>query len=191
MLSHSPSRISTVFPSTVAVSMRCSTSMSRVSAPHTAGVPNWRATTAAWLVAPPRLVSIPLAANMPCTSSGRVSGRTMMTSLPSPAHRSAVSASNTARPTAAPGLALTALSTSRRPSPAASALASAPNCGWRSWSTCSGFTRMRACSRVMVPSLAMSTAILMAARAVRLPSRVCSIHRVPRSMVNSTSCMSV
>ena len=45
-------------------------------------------------VLPPRLVRMPLEASIPCTSSGLVSGRTMMTSLPSRvAQRSAVSAS--------------------------------------------------------------------------------------------------
>jgi len=41
-----------------------------------------RATTAAWDVAPPREVRIPLAAIMPCTSSGAVSTRTRITSSP-------------------------------------------------------------------------------------------------------------
>ena len=53
-----------------------------------------------------------------------------------------------------------------------------------------GSTRMIASSRVMSPSLAMSTAILSAAFAVRLPLRVCSIQSLPRSTVNSMSCMS-
>ena len=44
--------------------------------------------------------------------------------------------------------------------------------------------------RVIRPSSASSTAILSAARAVRLPERVCSIQSLPRSTVNSRSCMS-
>ena len=49
------------------------------------------------------------------------------------------------------------------------------------------FTRMTASSRLISPSSAMSTAIRTAAWGVRLPSRVCSIHSLPFSMVNSTS----
>ena len=40
------------------------------------------------------------------------------------------------------------------------------------------------------PSEAMSTAIFSAALAVRLPLQVCGIHSLPRSTVNSMSCMS-
>ena len=50
--------------------------------------------------------------------------------------------------------------------------------------------RPMASSRVIRPSLAMSTAIRSAALAVRLPLRVCSIQNLPRSTVNSMSCMS-
>ena len=50
--------------------------------------------------------------------------------------------------------------------------------------------RATASSFVIRPSLAISTAIFSAALAVRLPERVCSIHNLPRSMVNSRSCMS-
>ena len=71
--------------------------------PTTAGLPNCRATKAAWLVRPPRLVRIPSAASMPCTSSGLVSGRTMMTLRPSLASAAAMSGSNAVTPTAAPG----------------------------------------------------------------------------------------
>ena len=72
------------------------------------GMPNWRATTAACEVAPPSLVSTPLAAIIPWTSSGLVNGRTMMTScLLSFAIFSARSASKYACPTAAPGEAFT------------------------------------------------------------------------------------
>src|SRR5213080_4874810 len=56
---------------------RCSASLTRIpSQPATQGRPSPRATTAAWLVAPPRAVKTPLATSMPCTSSGLVSGRT-------------------------------------------------------------------------------------------------------------------
>ncbi len=64
-----------------------------------------RATTAAWLVMPPRVVTIPLAACMPWMSSGLVSIRTRMTASPFAARISASSALNTAAPLAAPGLA--------------------------------------------------------------------------------------
>ena len=52
------------------------------SAPQTQVLPMPRATTAAWLVLPPRLVSTPWAAIMPCRSSGLVSRRTRMTCSP-------------------------------------------------------------------------------------------------------------
>ena len=64
-----------------------------------------RATTAAWLVMPPRAVTMPRAACMPWMSSGLVSSRTRMTASPSWASRSASSASKTILPVAAPGLA--------------------------------------------------------------------------------------
>ena len=81
-----------------------SRSISISSTPTTAGLPNCRATSAAWLVRPPLLVTTPLAASMPCTSSGRVSGRTRITLLPSSlAQRSARLGSKAITPTAAPG----------------------------------------------------------------------------------------
>ena len=52
------------------------------SAPTTAGLPQPRATTAAWLTRPPRAVRIPSAASMPWTSSGEVSLRTRITGSP-------------------------------------------------------------------------------------------------------------
>ncbi len=65
-----------------------------------------RATTAAWLVLPPRLVRMPWAAIMPCRSSGLVSRRTRITFSPWAASSTARAESNTALPTAAPGDAL-------------------------------------------------------------------------------------
>ena len=50
--------------------------------------------------------------------------------------------------------------------------------------------RMSASSGVMSPWSAMSTAMRIAARPVRLPLRVWSMKRRPFSMVNSKSCMS-
>ncbi len=64
-----------------------------------------RATTAAWLVMPPRVVRMPRAACMPWMSSGLVSMRTRMTASPLAARISASSALNTTTPQAAPGLA--------------------------------------------------------------------------------------
>ena len=171
--------------------LRPSRSILTSDAPTTQGTPNWRATTAAWLVAPPSLVRMPLAASMPCTSSGLVKGRTMITAcFSSLAFCSAVSASKYTRPTAAPGDALTPLAR-KRPSCLASRLFSSSNSGCNRVSTWSGVTRITASSLLMMPSLAMSTAILIAALAVRLPLRVCNIHSFLFSMVNSTSCMSL
>ena len=49
-----------------------------------------RATTAAWLVLPPRLVRMPWAAIMPSRSSGLVSRRIRMTCSPDRDHFTAV-----------------------------------------------------------------------------------------------------
>ena len=46
---------------------------------------------------------------------------------------------------------------------------------------------MMASSLVMRPSFSISMAMRRAAAAVRLPARVCSIHSLPCSMVNSMS----
>ncbi len=72
--------------------VKASLSMRTFSAPTTAGLPQPRATTAAWLTSPPRLVRIPSEAIMPPTSSGDVSARTRMTCSP----RAAASAALTA-----------------------------------------------------------------------------------------------
>ena len=74
-----------------------------MSAPHTAGRPRPRATTAAWLVSPPREVSTPATTDMAGSSAGDVSGRTRMTGVPSSTASSARQASNTAIPLATPG----------------------------------------------------------------------------------------
>ena len=99
----SPS-LTTTPPGAVNRPARVSTSSS--SAPQTQVLPMPRATTAAWLVLPPRLVRMPWAAIMPCRSSGLVSRRTRMTSSPAAARSTAVAESKTALPTAAPGEAL-------------------------------------------------------------------------------------
>ena len=62
--------------------------------------------------------------------------------------------------------------------------------GCSNWSSADGSMRISASSREMMPSAAMSTAMRMAEFRVRLPVRVCSIHSLPSSMVNSMSCMS-
>ena len=66
-------------------------------------LPMPRATTAAWLVMPPRAVRMPDAAFMPWMSSGDVSVRTRSTVSPRCAHSSAAFAVNTILPIAAPG----------------------------------------------------------------------------------------
>jgi hypothetical protein len=63
--------------------------------PATQHLPIPRATTAAWLVMPPRAVNTPSAAFIPCTSPGEVSMRTRTTPIPCPARRSASSAVKT------------------------------------------------------------------------------------------------
>ena len=95
----SPSLTTAPFTSNAAPS----TSMSSSLAPHTAGVPMPRATTAAWLTSPPRDVRMPSAAIMPWRSSGDVSGRTRITRSPASWCASASSAVKYTLPTAAPG----------------------------------------------------------------------------------------
>ena len=72
--------------------------MTSSAQPATQGLPIWRATTAAWDVAPPRAVRMPWATAMPWKSSGEVSIRTRTTFSPRSTQSTAVSASNTARP---------------------------------------------------------------------------------------------
>ncbi len=186
----SPSNTSPVEPSRLIMSpsrttwsptraTRCAASMSISSAPTTAVRPIPRATTAAWEVLPPRAVRIPVAAIIPPRSSGLVSLRTRTTRSPAAARRTASALSNTAAPVAAPGeAAMPRVRTVRSPG---------PNCGNMSWASCSPLTRVSASSMVMRCSSTSWVAIRNAAVAVRLPTRVCSIHRVPRSTVNSMS----
>ncbi len=150
--------------------------------PATHGLPIWRATTAACDVAPPRAVRMPCATAIPWKSSGEVSIRTRTTRSPLATHSTAVSASNTARPTAAPGDALSPLAMR-------GAFARAPGSNWsrRSWSTCAGSIRPSASSFEMTPSATRSVAIRTAAAAVRLALRVWSMYSLPRSIVNSRS----
>jgi hypothetical protein len=78
-------------------------SMRTSPAPATQGLPMPRATTAAWLVMPPRRGQDARAACMPWMSSGLVSRRTRITFSPARACFSAASAVNTILPEAAPG----------------------------------------------------------------------------------------
>ena len=55
------------------------------AAPTTAGMPQPRATTAAWLARPPREVRMPAARAIPWTSSGDVSARTRIAARPASA----------------------------------------------------------------------------------------------------------
>ncbi len=108
-------------------------------APETQGRPMPRATTAAWLVMPPRAVTMPRAACMPWMSSGEVSSRTRMTASPFWPRRSASSASKTILPVAAPGEAGRPAATTVR-----AALGSSVGCS--SWSSAAGSTRLTASS---------------------------------------------
>ena len=137
-------------------------------APATQGLPMPRATTAAWLVMPPVEVRMPSAACMPWMSSGEVSRRTRITFSPARACFSAASAVNTTLPEAAPGEAGRPLAITLR-----GALGSSVGCS--SWSSADGTTRATASFLSISPSRTMSTAILSAALAVRLPLRVCSM----------------
>ena len=142
-----------------------------------------RATTAAWLVMPPRVVRMPSAACMPCTSSGEVSTRARITLWPCALRCTASSASNTSSPVAAPGEAGKPLA-----STVFSALGSRVGCS--SWSSWPALMLVTASSLVISPSSAMSTAILSAAWVERLPERVCSMNSLPSCTVNSMSWMS-
>ena len=104
-----------------------------------------RATTAAWLVMPPRVVRMPLAACMPWMSSGLVSMRTRMTVSPLAARASASSAREhhaCRRPH--PGEAGRPFDSSLR-----GALGSSVGCS--SWSSAAGFTRLIASVSVDQP----------------------------------------
>ena len=132
-----------------------------------------RATTAAWLVMPPRVVRMPRAACMPWMSSGLVSIRTRITASPRLAQLSASSAENTTLPEAAPGEA-------GRPRASTVILAAGSSIGCSSWSSEFG---LDAADRLVAvddalprPATPRSSA---PPAAVRLPVRVCSIHSLP------------
>jgi len=168
----------TVTPFTVNVRVAVLTSME--SAPQTQVLPMPRATTAACDVLPPRDVRMPCAAIMPARSSGFVSRRTRMTFSPSAATSTARRESKMALPTAAPGDA----AMPRAIGLVALVWSNVGNMSWASWAP---VTRVTASSRSISPSSTSCVAMTNAAAAVRLPTRVCSIQSLPRSMVNSMS----
>mmetsp|Transcript_11490 Transcript_11490/g.20875 ORF Transcript_11490/g.20875 Transcript_11490/m.20875 type:complete len:201 (-) Transcript_11490:1401-2003(-) len=90
-------------PVLLMVAVFASSSISSSPQPQTQGFPQPRATTAACDVMPPRAVRTPSAAHIPPTSSGDVFSRTRITFSPSALRSSAVLASKTIFPTAAPG----------------------------------------------------------------------------------------
>ena len=155
-----PPRVKRLFSSSMTISPH----------PDTQHLPIPRATTAAWDVIPPRTVRMPWAAFMPSISSGDVSRRTSTTFSPRSAHSLASSAENTILPQAAPGEAPRAL-----PIGTAFFKAAWSNCGWSNVSRLRGSIMATALFSEIMPSSTKSQAILSAAWAVRLPSRVCSI----------------
>ena len=122
-----------------------STSIVSSSQPATQGLPIPRATTAACEVMPPCAVRIPAAWIRPWMSSGVVSQRTRITLSPALPRSSAVSASSTTAPQAAPGEAF-------RPRAATSSSAVGSIIGCSSWSSCAGSIRATASSREISPS---------------------------------------
>ena len=77
------------------------------------------------------------------------------------------------------------------PTPSTVAPEPASNRGNIRWASWSPVTRRRASSMSIRPSSTSWQATTNAAAAVRLPTRVCSIHSLPRSIVNSMSHMSL
>ena len=150
------------------------------SAPTTHGFPIPLATTAAWLVIPPFVVKIPTEEFIPWISSGLVSSLTKITFLPFSASISAVSASNTITPTAAPGEAFNAL-------PNNSLFWDSMNCGCNKFVMLFASTISIDSSLVVMFSLWKSIAILTSACAVLLAFRVWSKYTFSFSIVNSIS----
>ena len=136
-------------------------SIIKLSAPTTQGLPIPRATTAAWLVIPPLVVKIPTEECIPWMSSGLVSSLTKITSLPLLASSSALSASKTSSPTAAPGDAFKALLNS-------SFSWESTNCGCNRFVILFASTIVKASSFETTPSFCISIAIFTLAWAVLL-----------------------
>ena len=128
-----------------------SRSIVRSAHPATQGFPMPRATSAACEAMPPCAVRMPFAAIRPWMSSGLVSQRTRMTSSPSRPRASAVSASKTTWPDAAPGRGGEA--------PGGDVVGRAGSIiGCRRWSICAGSMRAIASSRSSSPSPTIATA---------------------------------
>ncbi len=153
-----------IMPPADIVPVRSSTRIS--PAPVTQGLPRPRATTAAWLVRPPRAVRMPVAACIPWISSGLVSTRTRMTFFPSPASRSASFGEKVISPQAAPGDAGRPLAMTQRWN-AGSII------GWRSSSRRSGGTCRSASFLVSDPASTLPTRMRRSVRA-RLGGGACS-----------------
>ena len=143
-----------------------------------------RATTAAWLVMPPRVVRMPSAACMPWMSSGLVSMRTRMTLRPSRLHLLGLVGgehdlagrrARRGRQAGADDVALGLGIDGRVQQLVERGRIDA---------------RDRLLARDQPFARHVDGDLQIAALAVRLPERVCSIHSLPRSMVNSRSCMS-
>ena len=168
------------------VTVPAASSIFTASQPTTHGLPQPRATTAAWLAFPPVLVRMPFARCIPATSSGLVSLRTSMIGSFGclAACSTAASADRITFPLAPPGLAAMPWATGFT-------LLLGSSCGWRRWLRLSGATRFTAVVSSITPSLTISTAMRTAAVPVRLPLRVWSMYRVPSCTVNSISCMSL
>ena len=145
------------------VTVRAERSIESPSQPATHGLPIPRATTAACDVMPPCAVRIPFAWISPWMSSGVVSQRTRITSSPLRPRCSAVFASSTIAPQAAPGEAF-------RPCAATSSFAFGSIIGCRSWSSWPGSIRTTASSRVIRPSSTIETATFSAAGRCASPS---------------------
>ena len=138
--------------------------------PTTAGRPSARATTAAWLVAPPRAVTMPVEAIMPCRSNGLVVSRSRITFSPSAAIVSARSGSSTAIPCACPTDAAIPL-TSSLPPARASATAAAAKRGRSTSRIWLGDTPLSASAGLATPSAMRSAAIRTDALGVLLALR--------------------
>ena len=151
--------------------------------PTTQGLPMPRATTAAWLVMPPRAVRMPSAACMPWMSSGLVSTRTRITLL-----ALCLGASRLPR-----GRRRHARRRARRGRQAGGdQLARGRGIDGRVEELVERLPDR--CARPLPPGdqpfLGHVDGDPHRRLPVRLPVRVCSMHSLPRSMVNSRSCMS-
>ena len=152
------------------------------AAPTTAGMPQPRATTAAWLARPPREVRMPAARAIPWTSSGEVSARTRIVAPAGLGGLAAASGFVAIGPLAIPGDAGSPVASGRTEA--------APRAGGRrriGQQRPRPARRPRPASAGKSASSAMSTAIRRAACGLRLPTRTWSIQSRPSSIVNSMS----